>query len=60
VGRGAGDEDRDHQRKYTIEPDPEELFGTDEVTAPPVIGEEDDEEEVVTPARTTRRRPYSG
>lgn len=41
VGRGQGDEDTEHQRKYTIEPDPEEVFGLEQLTAPPVIGEED-------------------
>lgn len=39
AGRGQGGEDEEHDRKYTIEPDPEELFGTDQLTAPPVIGE---------------------
>jgi hypothetical protein len=44
AGRGRGDEDTEHERPaYLQEADPESLFGTDEVTAPPVIGEEDEE-----------------
>lgn len=39
TGRGRDGEDSEHQRKVMIEPDPEETFGTDEVTAPPVIGD---------------------
>jgi hypothetical protein len=39
-GRGEGDEDGEHQRPaWLVEGDPESLFGTDEMTAPPVIGE---------------------
>ncbi|MFC7612547.1 hypothetical protein ACFQV2_01620 [Actinokineospora soli] len=40
-GRGAnGEDDYEHQRpSYLVEPDAEEAFGTDQVTAPPVIGE---------------------
>ena len=39
-GRGEGEEDGEHQRpSYLVEGDPESLFGTDEMTAPPVIGE---------------------
>jgi hypothetical protein len=39
-GRGEGDEDGEHQRpSYLVEADPDSLFGTDEMTAPPVIGE---------------------
>ncbi|HEU5476011.1 MAG TPA: hypothetical protein VFV67_35750 [Actinophytocola sp.] len=38
--RGQGDEDGEHQRpSYLVEADPDSLFGTDEMTAPPVIGE---------------------
>ncbi|RZS44918.1 PPE family protein [Herbihabitans rhizosphaerae] len=39
-GAGAqGDEDQEHQRPtYLVEADPDALFGTDEKTAPPVIG----------------------
>jgi hypothetical protein len=39
AGRGKGGEDEEHQTKYLIGDDPNELFGTDELTAPPVIGE---------------------
>lgn len=38
-GRGQGGEDEEHERKYLIEEDGNSLFGTDELTAPPVIGE---------------------
>jgi hypothetical protein len=39
-GRGQGEDDGEHQRpSYLVEGDPESLFGTDEMTAPPVIGE---------------------
>jgi hypothetical protein len=32
-------EDEEHQRpSYLVEPDPDSMFGTDEMTAPPVIG----------------------
>ena len=38
-GKGQGGEDSEHQRpSYLIEEDPDGLFGTDEKTAPPVIG----------------------
>jgi hypothetical protein len=38
-GRGQGDEDTEHERpEFLVEPDPESVFGTDEATAPPVIG----------------------
>jgi hypothetical protein len=37
--RGSGDDDIEHQSPdYLVEADPEGLFGTDEITAPPVIG----------------------
>ncbi|WP_329069686.1 hypothetical protein [Amycolatopsis sp. NBC_01480] len=36
-GKGPGDEE--HETKYLVEEDPNELFGSDELTAPPVIGE---------------------
>ena len=36
-GRGKGSEDEEHQTKYLVGEDPNELFGTDELTAPPVI-----------------------
>ncbi|MFL6142601.1 MAG: PPE domain-containing protein [Labedaea sp.] len=39
-GRGQGSDDDEHQRpSFLVEADPDETFGTDEVTAPPVIGE---------------------
>jgi hypothetical protein len=38
-GRGKGGDDEEHQTKYLVGEDPNELFGTDELTAPPVIGE---------------------
>jgi hypothetical protein len=38
--RGEGEEDTEHERPtFLVEPDPHDTFGTDEVTAPPVIGE---------------------
>ncbi|MDT7728895.1 MAG: hypothetical protein QOI21_5471 [Actinomycetota bacterium] len=38
--RGEGDDDGEHQRPdFLIEPDPDALFGTDQRTTPPVIGE---------------------
>jgi len=43
-GRGKGDkeEDKEHERPaYLVEGDPESTFGSDEMTAPPVIGEDD-------------------
>jgi len=41
-GRGQGEEDTEHVRPtWLLEDDPDELFGTDEVTAPPVIGGDD-------------------
>jgi hypothetical protein len=37
--KGEGDEDEEHQRaSFLVEPDPDSTFGTDELTAPPVIG----------------------
>lgn len=39
-GRGGqGGDDDEHQAKYLVQEDGNELFGTDELTAPPVIGE---------------------
>ncbi|SFA80425.1 hypothetical protein SAMN05216266_101534 [Amycolatopsis marina] len=39
-GRGGkGAEDEEHQTKFLVEEDPNSLFGSDELTAPPVIGE---------------------
>jgi hypothetical protein len=43
-GRGKGDkeEDKEHDRPaYLVEGDPESTFGSDELTAPPVIGGDD-------------------
>src|SRR6476469_1537985 len=38
--RGEGEEDTEHERpSFLVEPDPHDTFGTDEGTAPPVIGE---------------------
>jgi hypothetical protein len=37
--KGEGGEDSEHQRpSYLVEPDPDAMFGTDQMTAPPVIG----------------------
>ncbi|MDQ3578522.1 MAG: hypothetical protein M3443_13190 [Actinomycetota bacterium] len=39
-GKGQGCEDSEHQRpSFLVEADPDGIFGTDEVTAPPVIGQ---------------------
>ena len=38
-GQSEGSEDEEHETKYLVSEDPNELFGTDELTAPPVIGE---------------------
>lgn len=38
-GKGKGEDDEEHETKYLVSEDPNELFGTDELTAPPVIGE---------------------
>lgn len=38
--RQDGEDDAEHERpSFLVEPDPHSTFGTDEVTAPPVIGE---------------------
>ncbi|HEX6353314.1 hypothetical protein [Actinophytocola sp.] len=39
AGRANGEEDKEHRRKYLIEPDDKELFGIDERYVPPVIGD---------------------
>ncbi len=40
AGRGGqGSEDEEHETKYLLKEDGDSLFGTDEMTAPPVIGE---------------------
>lgn len=39
-GKGEGSEDEEHQRpSWLVEADPDDIFGTSERTAPPVIGE---------------------
>ncbi|MBP2320886.1 hypothetical protein JOF56_001271 [Kibdelosporangium banguiense] len=39
-GQGKGEDDYEHTRpEYLVEPDPNEIFGTDEQTSKPVIGE---------------------
>ncbi|SDC86355.1 hypothetical protein SAMN05216174_10546 [Actinokineospora iranica] len=39
-GRGQGEDDTEHTRaSFLLENDPEAIFGTDQMTAPPVIGE---------------------
>lgn len=38
-GKGKGEDDAEHQRpSYLVEADPDSVFGSDEKTAPPVIG----------------------
>lgn len=37
-GKGEGGEDEEHETKYLLSEDGDETFGTDEKTAPPVIG----------------------
>lgn len=39
-GRGQGEEDTEHERTFMFGPDPDETFGSDVATAPPVIGDE--------------------
>lgn len=40
AGRGGkGSDDEEHQTKFLVEEDSNSLFGSDELTAPPVIGE---------------------
>ncbi|RZQ65439.1 PPE domain-containing protein [Amycolatopsis suaedae] len=39
AGRGQGAEDEERQSRFLVGDDPNEVFGTDELTAPPVIGE---------------------
>ncbi|MFL6119886.1 hypothetical protein [Actinophytocola sp.] len=43
-GRNKDDEDAEHQRKVLIEADAEEMFGSDELTAPQVIGDDEYED----------------
>jgi hypothetical protein len=39
AGRGNGEEDQEHRRKYLVHTNDKELFGTDEPYVPPVIGD---------------------
>jgi hypothetical protein len=39
AGRGRGGEDTEHRRKFGVDEDGEELFGLNESTMPPVVGE---------------------
>jgi hypothetical protein len=43
-GRGKDDEDREHERKVLIEADGEDVFGSDVLTAPQVIGDDEYED----------------
>ena len=43
-GKGKGDEDNEHERKYLIEADSEDTFGSDVLTAPQVIGDDEYED----------------
>jgi hypothetical protein len=43
-GRGQGEDDSDHERKYLVEEDGENVFGSDELTAPQVIGDDEYED----------------
>jgi hypothetical protein len=45
AGRGKGDEDEEHRRKYLIETDAEGVFGSDVLTAPQVIGDDEYEDD---------------
>ncbi|MFD2416427.1 hypothetical protein [Amycolatopsis pigmentata] len=38
AGKGKGEEDEEHETKYLVSEDGDETFGTDQKTAPPVIG----------------------
>ena len=44
AGRGKDEEDTEHERKVLIEADPEDTFGSEELTAPPVIGDDEYED----------------
>lgn len=44
VGRGKDDQDAEHQRKVLIETDAEDVFGSDVLTAPQVIGDDEYED----------------
>lgn len=41
AGRGKGDEDEEHRRKVLLEVDGESVFGSDQLTAPEVIGDDE-------------------
>lgn len=43
-GHGKGDEDEEHERKIMIESGGEDVFGSDVLTAPQVIGDDEDED----------------
>jgi hypothetical protein len=43
-GRGKDDEDAEHKRKVLIEADGEDVFGSDVLTAPEVIGDDEYED----------------
>jgi hypothetical protein len=43
-GRNKDDEDTEHERKFLIEADAEDTFGSDVLTAPQVIGDDEYEE----------------
>ncbi|WP_133903966.1 hypothetical protein [Actinophytocola oryzae] len=43
-GRGKDDEDAEHRRKVLMESDAEEMFGSDVLTAPQVIGDDEYED----------------
>jgi hypothetical protein len=43
-GRGQGEDDAEHERKYLVEEDGENVFGSDALTAPQVIGDDEYED----------------
>jgi hypothetical protein len=43
-GQGKGDEDEEHERKIMIESGGEDVFGSDTLTAPQVIGDDEYED----------------
>lgn len=43
-GYGGRDDEEEKQPTYLLEPSPEEVFGTDEMAAPPVIGDQRDDD----------------
>ena len=44
MGAGRKEEDEEHTRKVLIEADPESTFGSEELTAPQVIGDDEYED----------------